>query len=79
MKFLGAGNEFLVIERENNEIVTQTATTVFAGVNVDVYAETKTREIEIEIAGVSVGRFEVDDNRMIASHRRFQKPRSFTA
>ena len=63
----------MVIERENNEIVTQTATIVFAGANVDVYAETKTGEIAIEIAGVSVGRFEVDDNSMISSHRRFQK------
>ena len=79
MKFLWAGNEFLVIERENNEVVTQTATIVFAGANVDVYGETKTGEIDIAIAGVSVGRFEVDDNSMIASHRRFQKSRTFTS
>ena len=51
MKFLWAGSEFLVIERENNEIVTQTATIVFAGAHVDAYAETETGEIEIEIAG----------------------------
>ena len=52
MKFLWAGSEFLVIERENNEIVTQTATIVFAGAHVDAYAETETGEIEIEIASL---------------------------
>ena len=78
MKFLWAGSEFLVIERENNEIVTQTATIVFAGANVDVYAETKIGEIDIELAGASVGRFEVDDNSVIASHRRFQNSGSST-
>ncbi len=78
MKFLWAGSEFLVIERENNEIVTQTATIVFAGANVDVYAETKIGEIDIEFAGASVGRFEVDDNSVIASHRRFQNSGSST-
>lgn len=79
MKFLLAGNEFLVIERENNEIVTQNATVVFASANVDVYPETKTSEIDIEIASLSLGRFEVDDNRMIASQRRFQNSRTFTS
>ena len=34
MKFLWAGSELLVIERENNEIVKQPATIVFAGANV---------------------------------------------
>ena len=78
MKFLWAGSEFLVIERENNEIVKQTATIVFASANVNVYAETKTGEIDIELAGASVGRFEVDDNSAIASHRRFQNSGSST-
>src|SRR2546423_11928849 len=72
MKFLWAGKEFLVIERENNEIVTQTATIVFAGAHVDAYTETETGEIEIEIASLSLGRFEVDDDSVIASHRRLQ-------
>lgn len=78
MKFLWAGSELLVIERENNEIVTQTATIVFASANVDVYAETKTGEIDLELAGASVARFEVDDNTVIASHRRFQNSGSST-
>src|SRR6266853_28369 len=78
MKFLWAGSELLVIERENNEIVTQTATIVFASANVDVYAETKTGEIDLELAGASVVRFEVDDNTVIASHRRFQNSGSST-
>src|SRR6267142_2978963 len=78
MKFLWAGSEFLAIERENNEIVTQTATIVFASANVDVYAETKTGEIDLELAGASVARFEVDDNTVIASHRRFQNSGSST-
>ena len=78
MKFLWAGSELLVIERENDEIVTQTATIVFAGANVDVYAETKIGEIDIELAGASVARFEVDDNTVIASHRRFQNSGSST-
>ena len=78
MKFLLAGNELLVIERENNEIVKQPATIVFAGVHVDVYTETETGEIDIELAGASVGRFEVDDNSVIASDRRFQNPGSST-
>ena len=72
MKFLWIGNEFLVIERENNEIVTQTATVVFAGANIDVYAEAKISEIDIEIASPSLGRFEVDENSIVTSHRRFQ-------
>ena len=74
MKFLWAGNEFLVIERENNEIVPQTATTVFAGTHVDAYTETETGEIEIEIASLSLGRFEVHENTIVASHRRAQSP-----
>ena len=78
MKFLWAGSELLVIERENNEIVKQPATIVFAGANVDVYAETKIGEIDIELVGASVGRFEVDDNSVIASHRRFQNSGSST-
>ena len=78
MKFLWTGSELLVIERENNEIVTQTATIVFASANVDVYAETKTGEIDLELAGASVARFEVDDNTVIASHRRFQNSGSST-
>src|SRR4026207_1416955 len=78
MKFLWAGSEFLVIERENNEIVTQTATIVFAGAHVDAYAETETGEIGIEVAGASVARFEVDGNTVIASHRRFQNSGSST-
>src|SRR6267154_3633547 len=78
MKFLWAGSELLVIERENNEIVTQTATNVCASANVDVYAETKTGEIDLELAGASVARFEVDDNTVIASHRRFQNSGSST-
>ena len=78
MKFLWAGSELLVIERENNEIVTQTATIVFASANVDVYAETKTGEIDLELAGASVALFEVDDNTVIASHRRFQNSGSST-
>src|SRR6476660_8671578 len=78
MKFLWAGSEFLVIERENNEIVTQTATIVFAGAHVDAYAETETGEIDIEVAGASVARFEVDGNTVIASHRRFQNSGSST-
>ena len=79
MKFLWAGSELLVIERENNEIVKQPATIVFAGVHVDAYTETETGEIDIELAGASVGRFEVDDNSVIASHRRFQNSGSSTA
>ena len=78
MKFLWAGSELLVIERENNEIVTQTATIVFAGAHVDAYAEPETGEIKIEIASASVVRFEVDDNTVIASHRRFQNSGSST-
>ena len=74
MKFLWAGSEFLVIERENNEIVTQTATIVFAGAHVDAYTETETGEIEIEIASLSFGRFEVRENTIVASHRRAQSP-----
>src|SRR6266436_101152 len=74
MKFLWAGSEFLVIERENNEIVTQTATIVFAGAHVDAYAEPETGEIEIEIARLSLGRFEVHENTIVASHRRAQSP-----
>jgi hypothetical protein len=76
MKFLGAGSEFLVIEGENNEIVTQTATIVFASANVSAYTETKTGEIEIEIASLSLGRFEVHENTIVASHRRAQSPRT---
>src|SRR5438552_15585522 len=72
MKFLWAGSEFLVIERENNEIVTQTATIVFASAYVNAYAEPETGQIKIEFASASVVRFEVDDNTVIASHRRFQ-------
>src|SRR5437764_1581361 len=72
MKFLWAGSEFLVIERENNEIVTQTATIVFASAHVNAYAEPETGQIKIEFASASVVRFEVDDNTVIASHRRFQ-------
>jgi len=45
MKFPWAGSEFLVIERENNEIVTQTATIVFAGAHVDVYTESETGQL----------------------------------
>jgi len=78
MKFLWAGSEFLVIERENNEIVTQTATIVFASTHVDAYAEPETGQIKIEIASASVVRFEVDDNTVIASHRRFQNSGSST-
>ena len=78
MKFLWAGSEFLVIERENNEIVTQTAAVVFARPNVDVYAESKTGEIKIEIARLSLGRFEVHENTIVASHRRFQNSGSST-
>ena len=74
MKFLWAGSEFLAIERENNEIVTQTATIVFAGAHVDAYAESETGEIEIEIASLSLGRFEVHENTIVASHRRAQSP-----
>ena len=74
MKFLWAGSEFLVIERENNEIVTQTATPVFAGAHVDAYAEPETGEIEIEIASLSLGRFEAHENTIVASHRRAQRP-----
>ena len=74
MKLLRAGNEFLVIERENNEIVTQTATIVFTSANVSAYTETKTGEIEIEIASLSLGRFEVHENTIVASHRRLQSP-----
>src|SRR6476646_1834086 len=74
MKFLWAGSEFLVIERENNEIVTQTATIVFAGAHVDAYTETETGEIEIEISSLSLGRFEVHENTIVASHRRAQSP-----
>ena len=74
MKFLWAGNEFLVIERENNKIVTQIATIVFAGANVGAYAETETGEIEVEIASLSLGRFEVHENIIVASHRRAQSP-----
>ena len=74
MKFLWAGSEFLVIERENNEIVTQTATIVFAGAHVDAYAEPETGQIEIEIATLSLGRFEVHENTIVASHRRAQSP-----
>ena len=74
MKLLWAGNEFLVIERENNKIVTQTATIVFAGAHVDAYAESETGELEIEIASFSLGRFEVHDNTIVASHRRLQSP-----
>src|SRR6266550_1425454 len=74
MKLLWAGNDFLVIERENNEIVTQTATIVFASANVSAYTETKTGEIEIEIASLSLGRFEVHENTIVASHRRLQSP-----
>src|SRR5437763_10921275 len=72
MKFLWAGSEFLVIERENNKIVTQTATIVFASAHVNAYAEPETGQIKIEFASASVVRFEVDDNTVIASHRRFQ-------
>ena len=71
MKFLWAGSECLVIERENNEIVTQTATIVFAGAHVHTYTETETGEIEIEIASISVSRREADDNIVIALRRRF--------
>lgn len=71
MKFLWAGNEFLVIERENNEIVTQTATVVFARPNVDVYAETKMGEIHLEISLFFLARFELDENAVVISHRRF--------
>lgn len=74
MKFLRAGSELLVIERENNEIVTQTATIVFAGAHVDAYAEPETGQIEIEIATLSLGRFEVHENTIVASHRRLQSP-----
>jgi hypothetical protein len=74
MKFLWAGNEFLVIERENNEIVAQTATIVFASANVSAYTETKTGEIEIEIASLSLGRFEVHENIIVVSQRRLQSP-----
>jgi len=74
MKFLWAGSEFLVIERENNEIVTQTATLVFAGAHVDTYTETETGEVEIKIASFSLGRFEVHENTIVASHRRAQRP-----
>src|SRR6266481_451888 len=74
MKLLWAGNEFLVIERENNEIVTQTAIIVFASANVSAYTKTKTGEIEIEIASLSLGRFEVHENTIVPSHRRLQRP-----
>src|SRR5205807_10043544 len=74
MKFLWAGNEFLVVERENNEIVTQTATVVFASANVGAYTETETGEIELEIANLSLGRFEVHENTTVASHRRLEGP-----
>jgi hypothetical protein len=74
MKFLWAGSELLVIERENNEIVKQSATNVFAGANVDAYAEPEMSEIEIEIASLSLGRFEVHENTIVASHRRAQSP-----
>src|SRR5438270_12436590 len=74
MKFLWAGSELLVSERENNEIVTQTATIVFAGANVGAYAETEAGEIEIEIASLSLGRFEVHQNTIVASHCRHQSP-----
>jgi len=63
-----------VIQRQNNEIVTQTATIVFAGAHVDAYTETETGEIEIEIASLSLGRFEVHENTVVASHRRLQGP-----
>ena len=74
MKFLWAGSEFLVIERENNEIVTQTAAIVFAGPHVDAYAKTETGQIEIEIASLSLGWFEVHENTIVASHPRVQNP-----
>ncbi len=74
MKLLWAGNEFLVIERENNEIVTQTATIVFASANVSAYTKTKTGEIEVEIASLSLGRLEVHENTIVPSHRRLQSP-----
>jgi hypothetical protein len=74
MKFLWTGSEFLVIERENNEIVTQTATIVFPGAHVDAYTETETDEIEIEIASLSLGWFEIHENTVVASHRRAQSP-----
>jgi hypothetical protein len=54
--------------------VTQTATIVFAGAHVDAYAESETGEIEIEIASLSLGRFEVHENTIVASHRRLQSP-----
>src|SRR5205807_9570937 len=78
MKFLWAGSEFLVIERENNEIVTQTATIVFASAHVNAYAEPETGQIKIEFGTASVVRFEVDDNTVIASQRRFQNSGSST-
>jgi len=66
-----------VIERENNKIMTQTAAVVFAGANVDIYAETKASEIYIEIASLSLGRFEVDENTIVTSHRRFKNSGTF--
>jgi hypothetical protein len=74
MKFLWAGSELLVIERQNNELVTQITTIVFASANVGAYTETETGEIEIEIASFSLGRFEVHENTIAASHRRLQSP-----
>src|SRR4030095_3596526 len=51
---------------------------VFASANIDVYAETKASKIDIEIVRLCFGRFEVNENRIVTSHRRFQNSRIFT-
>src|SRR5437763_9745849 len=44
----------------------------------NAYAKPETGQIKIEFASASVVRFEVDDNTVIASHRRFQNSGSST-
>ena len=70
---------FFMSERENDKIVMQISTGVFAGANVHAYAKAKTNKIDLEIAGLTPGRFKVDDNRVIAAHRRFESSGSFLA
>src|SRR5205085_11522643 len=62
---------------ENIIICAQTAAVVLAVANVDVYAETKTGEINLEIAYFSLGWVEVDENVVVIPHYRSQDSGSF--
>src|SRR5437762_376400 len=77
MKFLRDRAEFFVNQGKNNKIVTQAAAVVLAGMDINVYAETKTGEIDLEIACFSLGRVEVHEHVVVTSHPRSQDSGSF--